>query len=516
MSGGLRQSLSGLHTWGGLVFGWVLMTIFVAGTICVFAGPISEWMSAKPDAAHVAQTPAMTLRAVEVGVAHLGKVAPAARQFQIYTPGNYVGWTDASGVKGEAHLDLDTGEPISEQRRSELEGRETSGGYFFVGLHYSLHAGMAGILIVGFVTVAMMVALVSGIIIHKRIFKDFFTLRLAKGQRSWLDGHNVASVITLPFQLMIAYTGLCIFLTVWMPASTYFHYGMPSGLEGELNGNSKFFEAREAEATVKRAPAGKPSLDTVGRFANEAAQRSGLGVSEVIYTDEQRLLFVMAGPEEALLSASEGVAYEATGKPLRLEERRYALGPSDSLQLVMSAMHEARFGGMLIRWLWFALGMAGCVMIATGLILFTVKRKQRSGNEFGVATLYIYRLIEALNVASIAGICLASIGYFWANRLISANYPDRAAAEVQCVFLIWGATLLHALLRPGRAAWFEQLGATALLCLALPLLNAATVGDWVGSYAMRGEWAAFGVEAATLLLGIALLAIALRVARRPS
>ena len=43
---------------------------------------------------------------------------------------------------------------------------------------------------------------------HRRIFKDFFTFRPAKGgQRAWLDAHNVTGVLVLPFYLMITFSG---------------------------------------------------------------------------------------------------------------------------------------------------------------------------------------------------------------------------------------------------------------------------------------------------------------------
>ena len=54
-------------------------------------------------------------------------------------------------------------------------------------------------------------------LIHKRIFKDFFTFRPAAGkQRAWLDAHNVTGVLGLPFHLLISYTGVIIFATSYM------------------------------------------------------------------------------------------------------------------------------------------------------------------------------------------------------------------------------------------------------------------------------------------------------------
>src|SRR3546814_3592298 len=63
----------------------------------------------------------------------------------------------------------------------------------------------------------MLVAIVSGVITHKKIFVDFFTFRWGKGQRSWLDAHNALSVFGLPFHLMITYTGLVTLMALYMP-----------------------------------------------------------------------------------------------------------------------------------------------------------------------------------------------------------------------------------------------------------------------------------------------------------
>ncbi|KMM84394.1 PepSY-associated TM region [Pseudomonas taetrolens] len=40
----LTQSLSWLHTWDGLVFGWILFSIFLTGTLAVFDKEIDGWM----------------------------------------------------------------------------------------------------------------------------------------------------------------------------------------------------------------------------------------------------------------------------------------------------------------------------------------------------------------------------------------------------------------------------------------------------------------------------------------
>ncbi|WP_188590574.1 PepSY-associated TM helix domain-containing protein, partial [Achromobacter denitrificans] len=86
-------------------------------------------------------------------------------------------------------------------------------------LHYELYylPKIWGIRLVGACSMLMLLAIVTGIITHKKIFRDFFTFRPGKGQRSWLDAHNAVSVMALPFFLMITYSGLVFFMYEYMP-----------------------------------------------------------------------------------------------------------------------------------------------------------------------------------------------------------------------------------------------------------------------------------------------------------
>ncbi|WP_313644958.1 PepSY-associated TM helix domain-containing protein, partial [Pseudomonas sp.] len=47
MKEGFRQSMAWLHTWTGLLFGWLLFAIFLTGTLSYFKEEVSHW--AKPE-----------------------------------------------------------------------------------------------------------------------------------------------------------------------------------------------------------------------------------------------------------------------------------------------------------------------------------------------------------------------------------------------------------------------------------------------------------------------------------
>ena len=112
------------------------------------------------------------------------------------------------------------------------------------------------------------------------------------------------------------------------------------------------------------------------------------------------------------------------------------------------------------------------------------------------------RLVEVLNIASMSGLMIAVAAFFWANRLLPVEMAGRSAWEVNSFFLVWGLSLLHAVVRRGRAAWVEQLALAALMFAALPLLNALTTPYHLGFTLTQGDWAMAGFDLTCLGSGL--------------
>lgn len=90
------------------------------------------------------------------------------------------------------------------------------------------------------------------------------------------------------------------------------------------------------------------------------------------------------------------------------------------------------------------------------------------------------RLVDALNIGTIAGLPIAFGVYFWSNRLLPLSIENRAAMEANCFFIAWGAALLLAQIRPSRAMWRFQLIVGAVLLCGVPLLNVFTTDTHLG------------------------------------
>ena len=482
----LTQSMAWLHTWGGLIVGWLLFVIFLTGTLAVFDQEIDNWMNPELPAHQLTDE-----QAVQRALGYLSEHEPGAKQWGISLPYARSPQLQAStggrrdGVS--VTLDPDSGEV--------LPVRETVGGRFFFLFHFTLHMPrMIGIYLVGALAMGMLAALVSGIVIHKKFFKEFFTFRPAKGQRSWLDAHNASAVLLLPFHLMITYSGLAIFLVIYMPAA----------MDALFDGNREaFFKAQDTAPPaleIKRPQAVEPApLVAIAPLLAKAREvmgpLSGVSISNPGKSNAEIQIRPILGNRIALIKGG-GMRFDGvTGEQLS--------GPTEMRSTVLthrvvSGLHFAQFGGYPMRWLYFICGLISSAMIGSGLVLFTVKRRRKYASESRVAQV-LYRVVEAINVTVMAGLSLACISLLWGNHLLPAGMAQRSDAELNVFFGVWALSLLHALIRPRMQAWREQLALAGVMCLTLPLLSLATVNQ---PWALHSS---MGLELTAMALGALLL-----------
>jgi uncharacterized iron-regulated membrane protein len=507
MTRGFRQSQAWLHTWSGLLLGWVLFLVFVTGTIAFWREGLNRWM--RPELPRVEQ-PMQVLAGAQ---RFLDGKAPGAKSWSIAmpserTPGAQVFW-QPQPKKGEAPRRgrgrgrRDTQALIAADGEPAV-ARETRGGEFFYRFHFDLHymPVIWARWLVGFATMLMLVAILSGIVTHKRIFRDFFTLRRHRGQRSWLDGHNATAVLALPFHLMITYTGLVTLMALLMPWATVANYTDEKQLFDAL-----FPSAPAVERSGRPAP-----LVDLRTVVADAERRLGgpAGFIEISEPgDAAARISVNRAPSTTLNTRTPRLTYD--GVTGALLWRSPEPGGAAVTAGAMIGLHAGRFADTVLRWLYFVCGVAGSVMVASGLVMWTVKRREKLPDperpHFG------FRLVERLNVATLAGFPLGIACMLWANRLLPVGMKARAEWEVHTLFLAWGAALLLALVRRPAPAWTALLGATGALLALLPVYNLVATDRGLFASPEAGDLLPIGVDLTLIVFGIAFLATARRVAR---
>jgi uncharacterized iron-regulated membrane protein len=495
-----RLSMAWLHTWVGLLLGWVLFAIFVTGTATYFKWEITRWM--QPEITGVVAP----LDAARVALLRLERVAGESPRWLIELPDAR---TAATTLYWQAPGPRRFSSEVIDPATGESTGvRETRGGEFFYRFHFQLQLPHPwGRYLAGLAAMFMMVALVSGIFTHRQFFKECFTFRPGRNPfRSFLDAHNVTAVLALPFYLMIAYSALVIFGSMYMPwAKRVLQQSEPTAgaPRVEARPGTPPLSTHASMPMDKILAAVDRTWGTEGRSAKRVEVTGRTGASP-------KIVFTRAPARKVGIGEREELRFDAsTGEPLQTEAA--PAGPAEQLHNAIYGLHLARFAHVPLRWMFFVMGVMGTALIGTGLVLWTVKRRGKAvmpGKPgWGQA------VVERLNVATIAGIFVAIGAFFWGNRLLPVGLADRGDTEVHLFLGVWGVALVHAGVRPVLAAWREQLWAAAALLASIPFVDALS-GPFLRQALVSGNGAYLGFLATVVTLGLLLACAATRVPRQ--
>ncbi len=515
--GGFRQSMAWLHTWAGLLLSGVLYFMFITGSFGYFNTEIDRWMD--PALYELSVKPVVPATAVVAALEQrLREQAPGASAWYLTLPQGrkdllaQVYANPAPGALSEAFsesVDPTTG-------RAFEAGRNTGGGTALYTLHYELRYlnSSAALYLVGVATMFMLLALITGVVVHKKIFADLFTFRPGKGQRSWLDAHNLCSVMALPFFLVITYSGLLFYTYEYMPIVQWASYGAGD------HGHNAMQKAR-----TSADPATDPYLEPSGQRAPlmplaqlVAQSEARWGVGQVVFLevvnpgDTNARVLVERTTHGRISRNGDKLLFNGSTGALLNEQTDTSDGADQSFSSLMLALHEGHFASPLLRWLYFGSGLLGAAMIATGSVLWTQKRRQRlKPFEVGATSL---RFMEHFNVGLIAGLPLGVAVYFLANRLLPLDWAARADCEMHALFAAWVSCFVHAAVRPANRAWIEQWLAAGALWLLLPLVNAGSTTTHLGRTVPAHNWVLAGVDIGALGAGLACWAVAWRLLKR--
>ena len=485
------------HTWVGLIVGWILFFMFLTGTLGYFYQEITRWMEPeRPFIEHNISNEQL----INVAQRYLKKNAQGIEEWGIYLPNVRnqnlrVGWRHApeAGKKRGRYttqvLNVTTGEKI--------DSRATGGGRLLYRMHYRLHylSTKISYWIVGFCSMLMLLAVITGVVIHKKIFTDFFTFRAKKGLLGWLDIHNVLSVIALPFHFMITYSGLLFFLFTYMALSTNLQTN-----EDEYSEMRKEIYPRTSHLESANKAANMLDISVLYQQAKNSWQADELSRIEMYAADDinAQVVFVRHETDITYNPDDEVTVSAVTGDVITQPTKEYTA--AGTVHNGFFSLHEGQFAGPIARWIYFFTGLIGTAMIASGLILWTTKRKPKQmkkpkGPDFG------YRLVEQLNIGTIVGLPIAIATYFYANRLLPIDMVDRGNWEANVMFISWALLLSYPAFRPANKAWSEQLQLATLTYMALPLVNILTTDKHLINSLMQQDWGLAAFDLTFMVIG---------------
>lgn len=482
-----------VHSWIGLVFGWLLFIMFVTGSIGFYRHEINLWMT--PELQPLVGANVDDALAARRGVDWLSAHAPVAESWTISlpdarSPALRVAWEDAKGTPAQRALDPRSGQPL------DPAPRETRGADFLYRLHSDLHfiPAIAGRVMVGLAGIVLLVILVSGLFTHRHILRNLFRLRRGKGRRTWLDVHNLFGVLALPFHLMIAYTGLVVVMILMMPWGIVSNYG-GAGLGGFAR---DAFEQPLPDAAGRIQPIVLAPIAPMVVQARRHWQGEHVGDIQIAHPTDTRAKVEIAHSIRGVLAMRKPALVFSGMSGRQLSSINENLSPAALLHSQTFGLHVAHFADPVTRLALFLLGLGGAGMVGTGMILWSMKRRrnldgQQNERSWGLWT------VDWLNLGVIAGLPVAIGVYLWANQLIPVDAAARSQREIDAFFWGWAGAFIIGALLPARWGWAVVLSLGGAMFLTVP------VPGW-----LSGHSSAWGVSVMLQVIGGGMIILAAR------
>lgn len=484
-----RQIQAILHSWFGIIVLWIIFFIFLTGSIAYFRTEINVW--AQPEVVSQVKTTPSAQHSAQTAFDYLNQHAADAKRWRVTVanermPVNLLQWQDKQG-KHQQLQNPSTGELLNPVRN-------TLGGDFFFKLHYTLYPmpSKIGSTIVAIVALILLISLITGVITHKKIIKEFFVFRSFKGQRSLLDLHHITGVITFPFYLIMAFTGLLILFYLVLPWGLSQQYGK-AGIPQFYN-EMQFLELAKPKQSLSSVASMQPVENFIKQIPAKTESGAILAKFEVQKpnTAEAMITFEYNYKNIITLNTPQYIFSATTAELLDQPRNLSAIA-----QLASSSygIHLGYFASNWIRFILAIMGIIGCIMLAAGALLWQKKRIKEQYR-------FSYKLVQHLNCFTFLGLPLACASYLLAGRLLPTAFEPRGSYEVSVFYLTWLLSLLVSLVLRTRATVILLLTATAAVLFLIPLCGFVMVPEAALWQSLnQSRWSLAGVDLSCLLIG---------------
>ncbi len=494
-----------LHTWTGLAAGMALFIAFYAGAMTVFFHELEVWESYGAPVA-VAQAPEQAQQLVDLVVGHDPRAAESLRLYPSSEdhPGHVVRWFE--------RLEDDTFEGheyrLAADGTLSTEASEMHLASFIYLLHYT--AGLPssfGLYVLGIVCFIYGLALISGLMVFlPNLMKDLFIVRKGRNtKRFWLDAHNVVGVVSLPWHLMFAWSSVLLAVGLFVIAPyqyLLFDEDLIQLLGPELG----------AVQPLEPTGVGQAALPVTDLMAIAEREAPGMTVEQVRYAnlgDKNAMVSILGQANTSTMDSRATVALNATTGEVLAVAHPDTAGVGATFYSGLVALHFANFGGYIVKWIYFLLGLAGAFLFYSGNLLWVETRRKRRQAEQPGTGLFLARLNSGVCIGCMTGISAA----FLASRALAGTADPGAMTEVLYYSVFLGAIawcFLRSVASGARDLLYLCAGLTALI----PVADALYAGMPLWRSVAMGEWAIVCVNVMALLAALVFWRLGRAVQRR--
>lgn len=494
LSSAFTRSMLDGHGLIGILFGTVIYILCLSGSLIVLVDQLTLWE--RPKAPIIEQVSPDLLDRVSREAYVRAKAENAAHDLFVTTPTPELPHLSiiALGERGEA----------GERHAWSVDSAGTLGPEmatpwvaFVQTLHFNLTIpGAIGRYLVGIFGTVLLASLITGILAHRRIFKDAFRLRWGGSKRlSNADLHNRIGIWALPFHLIVSLTGSLLGLSglIIIVLALVAYRGDQQKAIASLLGPQAIEDARAApfpdiRPMLRRIEADVPGADvTQLRF-------------EHVATAGQQVTISIAAPGH--LTRAESYVFSPAGV---LKHKAGFTDGNVGMRLygMITPLHYGTYGGLPLKIIYALLGAGLTVIVASGGNIWLSRRREQGRpapklERLWTALIWGQPLALALSgIAEISGIGGALPAYWIMTVLVwivALSLRDQAMVSRAMRFATGFGLITLALAHVLRSGWPQpaaigiDIGLLIMGLLTLPL-SSRSVREWSASPILKAATA---------------------------
>ncbi|MGX9247133.1 PepSY-associated TM helix domain-containing protein [Sphingobacterium multivorum] len=518
------------HTISGIIICAILYVIFFAGSFAFFRNEIAAWQN---------NTSYKTYREDHKNVDHLldslkGQTNLNGRDITFYMhregTSAYLGLSASNdSILNKENLAKITPEQKAAKKNSRRRGGDDDSknftynfankkagdyvqnydmGEFLFRLHFlaqlnqvPIRVGIApfGYLIAGITAFIFLFALITGLLLHwDKIVSNFFVSRpFSKWKTVWTDMHTALGVIGFPFQFIFAVTGtfLIINSVLALPLSKLLYDGDQQKMYQEMGVSAETnfpYTYKPLNADINIAP----FLDLAKHKWPEADFQR---ITIKNYADSNMHVIMELEPHFNKSFAGSGLLSVRAADNKVVAEKSPVSDASyaDGVRSIIYRLHYGDYGGYPLKMVYFILGVMGCLVIISGILIWLVARdknnvipRKRKFN-FWAASIFTAICLTMLPVTALTFIAIKL------SPEVNQDFIYRV------YFYSWLLFSLYYIIRRSiRRTNRETLLVGSILAFFIPLANGFMTGNWIWDTFRNGQRDIFVVDFLWLMIGI--------------
>lgn len=456
----LTRQMYAIHSAIGVVAGLLLFAVMFTGTIALFREEVSGW---EHPSLRFELTGEMALD--DLLKAHAERIPRDVHDIFVFLPDAI---RPSVRVQMQDHgksvwFDIDprTGKilPTGQHGFSMVWRR----------IHTDLLLGRTGRYLVGLSGLIALLAIVSGLFAHRKMFKQLFTWRRGRSFRVRIgDLHKLLGVWGSAVHLLFGFTGAILgLLSLLILASAFVAY------EGDQEAAVEAVLGPPVEHSGEEVP-----FALLAPLLNQARQHDGKvewSFARLMHWGDANAHVELSGFPSDAISMARIARFRVRDGAL-VHHVDWQDSPWHRAFGMVQPLHYADFGGALIKLLYVVFGLAGTLLVASGLLIWLDGRSRRKVHSLGSQ-----RVLAGFTAGVLGGFPLATFALPLADRLWAQGTNARFEFVTATYVGLLVASVLVALVRPPWHTLRGLLMVSASCALGAPILDILLVG-WEAAF----------------------------------